>query len=110
MAAWLIPALKMVLPHIGTILSVATPVFTKKKADTSSDPTLQQQIDELQSAASLSANQIKERRHERGHARLAAAVEQVASVAESKLKTMMILCVTATVISFCLVLFLLLNQ
>ncbi|MBA0015072.1 MAG: hypothetical protein JW384_01319 [Nitrosomonadaceae bacterium] len=108
MAAWLIPALKMVLPHIGTILSVATPVFTKKKADTSSDPTLQQQIDELQSAASLSANQIKDLAEQLKST--AAAVEQVASVAESKLKTMMILCVTATVISFCLVLFLLLNQ
>ena len=108
MAAWLIPALKMVLPHIGTILSVATPVFTKKKADTSSDPTLQQQIDELQSAASLSATQIKDLAEQLKST--AAAVEQVASVAESKLKTMMILCVTATVISFCLVLFLLLNQ
>ena len=108
MAAWLIPALKMVLPHMGTILSVATPVFTKKKADTSSDPTLQQQIDELQSAASLSANQIKDLAEQLKST--AAAVEQVASVAESKLKTMMILCVTATVISFCLVLFLLLNQ
>ncbi|MEY4960457.1 MAG: hypothetical protein RL610_636 [Pseudomonadota bacterium] len=108
MAAWLIPALKMVLPHIGTILSVATPVFTKKKADTSSDPTLQQQIDELQSAASLSANQIKDLAEQLKST--AAAVEQVASVAESKLKTMMILCVTATVISFCLLLFLLLNQ
>ncbi|GDX59706.1 hypothetical protein LBMAG31_05820 [Nitrosomonadaceae bacterium] len=108
MAAWLIPALKMVLPHIGTILSVATPVFTKKKADTSSDPTLQQQIDELQSAASLSANQIKDLAEQLKST--AAAVEQVASVAESKLKTMMILCVTATVISFCLVLFLILNR
>ena len=108
MAAWLIPALKMVLPHIGTILSVATPVFTKKKADTSSDPTLQQQIDELQSAASLSAIQIKDLAEQLKST--VAAVEQVASVAESKLKTMMILCVTATVISFCLVLFLLLNQ
>ena len=108
MAAWLIPALKMVLPHIGTILSVATPVFTKKKADTSSDPTLQQQIDELQSAASLSANQIKDLAEQLKST--AAAVEQVASVAESKLKTMMILCVTATVISFCLVIFLLLNR
>ena len=108
MAAWLIPALKMVLPHMGTILSVATPVFTKKKADTSSDPTLQQQIDELQSAASLSATQIKDLAEQLKST--VAAVEQVASVAESKLKTMMILCVTATVISFCLVLFLLLNR
>ncbi|MEI8385363.1 MAG: hypothetical protein WCF51_05300 [Nitrosomonadaceae bacterium] len=108
MAAWLIPALKMVLPHMGTILSVAAPVFTKKKADTSSDPTLQQQIDELQSAASLSATQIKDLAEQLKST--VAAVEQVASVAESKLKTMMILCVTATVISFCLVLFLLLNR
>jgi hypothetical protein len=108
MAAWLIPALKMVLPHMGTILSVATPVFTKKKADTSSDPTLQQQIDELQSVASLSATQIKDLAEQLKST--VAAVEQVASVAESKLKTMMILCVTATVISFCLVLFLLLNR
>ncbi len=108
MAAWLIPALKMVLPHMGTILSVATPVFTKKQTDTSSDPTLQQQIDELQSAASLSATQIKDLAEQLKST--VAAVEQVASVAESKLKTMMILCVTATVISFCLVLFLLLNR
>ena len=108
MAAWLIPALKMVLPHMGTILSVATPVFTKKKSDTSSDPTLQQQIDELQSAASLSAIQIKDLAEQLKST--VAAVEQVASVAESKLKTMMILCVTATVISFCRVLFLLLNR
>jgi len=108
MAAWLIPALKMALPHMGTILSVAAPVFTKKKADTSSDPTLQQQIDELQSAASLSATQIKDLAEQLKST--VAAVEQVASVAESKLKTMMILCVTATVISFCLVLFLLLNR
>ena len=90
------------------ILSVATPVFTKKKSDTSSDSTLQQQIDELQSAASLSATQIKDLAEQLKST--VAAVEQVASVAESKLKTMMILCVTATVISFCLVLFLLLNR
>ncbi len=108
MAAWLIPALKMVLPHMGMILSVATPVFTKKKSDTSSDSTLQQQIDELQSAASLSATQIKDLAEQLKST--VAAVEQVASVAESKLKTMMILCVTATLISFCLVLFLLLNR
>ena len=33
MTAWLIPALKLVLPHVGTIFSAATPVFTKKKPD-----------------------------------------------------------------------------
>ena len=33
MAAWLIPALKLVLPHVGTIFSAAAPVFTKKKVE-----------------------------------------------------------------------------
>src|SRR3569832_466014 len=30
MAAWLIPALKAVLPHVGTIVSAAAPAFKKK--------------------------------------------------------------------------------
>ena len=57
MATWLIPALKAVLPHIGTILSAASPVFTKKKADTAPNQTalLQQQITELQAAAAAEA-------------------------------------------------------
>ena len=33
MPAWLLPALKAVLPHIGTIISAAAPVFTRKNAD-----------------------------------------------------------------------------
>jgi hypothetical protein len=39
MATWLIPALKAVLPHIGSIISAASPVFTKKKADTAPNQT-----------------------------------------------------------------------
>ena len=62
MPAWLIPALKAVLPHIGTIISAAAPVFTRKNADAVANQTLllQQQITELQSAASQSAAHIKE--------------------------------------------------
>ena len=62
MAAWLIPALKAVLPHVGTIISAATPVFTKKKADAAANQTalLQQQVGELQSAVSQNAANIKE--------------------------------------------------
>jgi hypothetical protein len=61
MAAWLIPALKAVLPHVGTIISVATPVFTRKKAGAAPNQTalLQQQVSELQSAASQNAASIK---------------------------------------------------
>src|SRR3989449_8512003 len=62
MPAWLIPALKAVLPHIGTIISAAAPVFTRKNADAVANQTLllQQQITELQSAASQNAAHIKE--------------------------------------------------
>ena len=61
MAGWLIPALKAVLPHVGDIISVASPVFTKKKADTVNQTALlQQQVSELQAAASQNAANIKE--------------------------------------------------
>ena len=57
MAAWLIPVLKSVLPHVGTIIAAAAPVFTRKSGDTA---TLQQQITELQSAAAANDAHIKD--------------------------------------------------
>ena len=99
MAAWLIPALKAILPHVGTIISAATPVFTKKKIDTAADQTalLQQQISELQSAVSQNAANIKE---------LAAqlqstvtALEQAAVTAQANLKRTRLLCVAAVALS-----------
>ncbi|MBA3023211.1 MAG: hypothetical protein KKG03_00640 [Gammaproteobacteria bacterium] len=57
MAGWLIPVIKSVLPHIGTIISAASPVFTRKSGD---NATLQQQITELQSAASANDAHIKD--------------------------------------------------
>ena len=33
MPSWLIPALKAVLPHVGTIVDAARPVFTRKKPE-----------------------------------------------------------------------------
>jgi uncharacterized protein YlxW (UPF0749 family) len=61
MPAWLIPALKAVLPHIGTIVSAATPVFTKKSTEAAANQMqlLQQQITELQAAASANDAHIK---------------------------------------------------
>ena len=53
MPSWLIPVLKSVLPYVGTIVSAAAPVFTKKNADAANQAMLQQQqITELQAAAS----------------------------------------------------------
>lgn len=98
MPAWLIPALKAVLPHVGTIVSVAAPAFTKMRGGATENPgTMQQQIAELQAAASQNAEHIRE---------LAAqlettvkALEQAATVAEARHRRLMLLCVSATVLS-----------
>ena len=84
MAAWLIPALKAVLPHIGTIISTASPVFTKKKAEAVPNQTelLQQQITELQAAASQNTAHIKELAAQLQST--VAAMEQAAETAEAK--------------------------
>jgi hypothetical protein len=110
MAAWLIPALKAVLPHVGTIISAATPVFTKKKADAAADQTLllQQQVTELQIAASQNAAHIKELAAQIQST--VAALEQAASIAEANLRRVLLFCVFAMVfsaIALCVALFLL---
>ena len=99
MPAWLIPALKAVLPHIGTIISAAAPVFTRKNADAVPNQTLllQQQITELQSAASQNAAHIKELAAQLQST--VAALEQAASIAEAKLRLALLLCVASTAIS-----------
>ena len=113
MAAWLIPALKAILPHVGTIISAATPVFTKKKMDTAAGQTalLQQQISELQSAVSQNAANIKE---------LAAqlqstvtALEQAALTAQANLKRTRLLCVAAfalSLLALCAALFIVIGR
>lgn len=62
MPAWLLPALKAVLPHVGTILSAAAPVFTKKNPEEPATHTssLHQQVTELQAAAATSDAHIKD--------------------------------------------------
>jgi len=58
MPSWLLPALKAVLPHLGDIVSAAKPAFTRKKPESGTD--VQQQIAELQAAASQNAEHVKE--------------------------------------------------
>ncbi len=110
MPAWLIPALKAVLPHVGTIVSAAAPVFTRKSADAvaSHSSLPQQQIAELQAAVSENDAHIK---------KLAAqiqttveALENGAALAERRYARILVLCVGATVlsvISLCAALFIL---
>src|SRR5712671_6961373 len=90
MPAWFIPALKAVLPHIGTIISAAAPVFTRKNADAVA-------ITELQSAASQNAANIKELAEQLQST--VAALEEAASIAEAKLRRARLLCVAATALS-----------
>ena len=99
MPAWLIPALKAALPHIATIISAAAPVFTRKNADAVANQTLllQQQITELQSAASQNAAHIKELAEQLQST--VAALEEAASIADAKLRRALLLCVASAVLS-----------
>ena len=98
MPAWLIPALKAALPHIGTIISAAAPVFTRKNADAvANQALLLQQITELQSAASQNAANIKELAAELQST--VAALEEAASIAEAKLRWALWLCAASAALS-----------
>ena len=99
MPAWLIPALKAALPHIGAIISAAAPVFTRKNADAVANQTLllQQQITELQSAASQNAAHIKELAEQLQST--VAALEQATSIAETKLRRALWFCAVSMALS-----------
>lgn len=62
MAAWVIPALKAIIPHVGTIIGAAAPVFTRKTVEKEVDPLVlvSTQIAELQSSAAKNASDTKE--------------------------------------------------
>jgi len=98
MPAWLIPALKAILPHVGTIVSVAAPAFTKMRSSGTDNPaTVQQQIAELQAAASQNATHI----HELA-AQLQAtvkALEQAAAVAGTRQQRLLLLGIGAFTLS-----------
>jgi hypothetical protein len=99
MAAWLAPTLKAVLPHLGTIVSAVVPAFTRKKADASANQLqlLQEQIAELQSAASQNATHIKELATQLQNT--VSALEKAALVAEVKIRRAFWFSVFATVVA-----------
>ncbi len=99
MPAWLIPVLKSVLPHVGTIISAATPVFTKKSADAAANQTalLQQQITELQTAASANDTHIKKLAMQLQST--VEALEKETALSESRHRLMLILSISAIWVS-----------
>lgn len=102
MASWIIPALKAVLPHVGTIISAARPMFTKPKAGggpvgLSLDAPVQQQIAELQAVAAQNDAHIRELAEQLERA--VTALEDAALDAESRAQRMMRLCLTSMVLS-----------
>lgn len=105
MAAWFIPALKAVLPHVGTIISAAAPAFTKKRLAESANQTLllQQQIGELQTAASQNAAHIKELAAQLQDT--VAALEQAAAIAETRLRQVYRLSIVAATLSLVAIVF-----
>ena len=100
MPSWLIPVLKSVLPYVGTIVSAAAPVFTKKSADAANLSNLhQQQIAELQAAASGNDAHIKALATQIQNT--VEAIEKGASLADKRHGRLVFLCLTAIVLSVC---------
>jgi hypothetical protein len=98
MPAWLLPVLKSVLPYVGTIVSAAAPVFTKKSADAANQAMLQQQqITELQAAASGNDAHIKALAVQLQNT--VEALEKGASLADKRHQRVVALCVSAMFIS-----------
>lgn len=100
MAAWLIPAVKAILPFITPIVSSALPVFTQRKSDgaaSAQTDVLQQQITELQLAASRNALHVKALAEQLQ--KTVAALEQGAAIAESRFRRTTVLCGVALALS-----------
>jgi secreted trypsin-like serine protease len=100
MAAWFVPAVKAILPYVSSIVAAAVPVFTTRKIDEAAAAqaqVIQKQIAELQSAASQNAAHIKALAGQLQ--KTVAALEQGASVPESRYWRIAALCIGAVLVS-----------
>ena len=100
MAAWFVPAVKAILPYVGTIVAAALPVFTTRESDEAAAAQvklMQKQIAELQSAASQNAVHIKALAEQLQ--KTVTALEQGASGAESRFRRIAALCIGAVIVS-----------
>jgi hypothetical protein len=98
MPAWLLPAIKLILPHVGTIVAAGKPVFTKLKADKGEASSLvQQQISELQSAVSENAALVKELAEQLQLT--ITALEEAAAKTQERVKRLYAISVTAMLVA-----------
>jgi hypothetical protein len=96
MPAWLVPALKAMLPHVGSIVAAAAPVFTQKRAGEASAgqaAIVQQQITELQQAASQNAAHVRELAEQLGQT--VTALERAAELADARMRRAIVLSLVA---------------
>jgi len=98
MPAWLLPAIKLILPHVGTIVAAGKPVFTKRKADTGEvSGVVQQQIAELQAAVSENAGLVKELAEQLQLT--ITALEQAAAATQERVKRLYAISVAAMLVA-----------
>ena len=98
MPSWLLPAVKLILPHVGTIVAAAKPHFTKRKADAEGGNSIvQQQIVELQNAVSQNSALVRELAEQLQVT--VAALEQAAATAQTREKRLYAISVAAIVFS-----------
>jgi hypothetical protein len=98
--AWLIPAVRTILPYISSIVAATMPIFTTRKSDEAAAAQaglLQKQIAELQSAASQNAAHIKELAEQLQ--KTIAALEEGALIAEARFRRTAALCGAAIIVS-----------
>lgn len=90
---------KLVLANLDTVIGVVKPAFTRKKVEglSSQEELLNQQIAELQAAASGNAEQIRQLAAQLKE--VVAALEQAAERAASERATVRILCLVAIALS-----------
>jgi hypothetical protein len=97
MPSWLLPAVKLILPHVGTLVAAAKPAFTKRQAEGADESVIPQQIAELQNAVSQNATAVRELAEQ---LRLTVtAVEQATAVTQAREKRLYAISVAALVLS-----------
>ena len=97
MPSWLLPAVKLILPHVGTIVAAAKPAFTKRKGEPADESVVQQQIAELQNA--VSQNSVLVRELAEKLELTVTALEEAAATAQARVKRLYAISVAAMVVS-----------
>lgn len=96
MPAWFLPAVKLILPHVGNIVAAAKPAFTRRR-EAADQTTVQQQIAELQAAATENAALVKELAEQLQLT--VTALEQAATVTQERVKRLYAISVAAMLVA-----------